>query len=164
MSISVDLQAVLTVVETLSGSRPFAVDAKARVTHDQLNIEKTLGAGTTPPATKVAAFQKALSAGAATIDLAALVGTNGAALDGTGLRVQAILLKNPATNANAITVAIGASNGYDGLGADFSITLQPDAHALIFANNSGGYIGPTKKTLDLSGTLAQVLDVIIVMG
>jgi hypothetical protein len=79
MSVAVSLESILTVVETLSGSRPFAVDAKARVTHDLLNTEKVLGAGMTPPATKVAAFQKALAAGVATIDLTALVGTNGAA-------------------------------------------------------------------------------------
>ena len=160
MSVIAQLTSKLSVVETLDGNRPFAADAKAKVTHDVL--DESVVAVT--PATKVAGFQKALAAGVATIDLTALVGTNGAAIDGTGLRVQALKVRNPVGNANPITIKIGASNGYDGFGTTFALTLAPGATGLLRSADAGSDIGATKKTLDLAGTLVQALDVLVVLG
>lgn len=160
MSTIAKLTSRLTVTEMLSGNRPFAADAKAAVIHDLLDQVDV----TVTPVTKVAGFQKALAAGVATIDLTALVGTNGQAVDGTGLRVEALKVRNPLANANPITIKIGASNGYDGFGTTFALTLAPGATALLKPLDAGSDIGATKKTLDLTGTLVQALDVLVVLG
>lgn len=165
MSISVTYGAILTVAETLAAAQvPDAAETKRLVTHALWNTSKVLGAGTSPPATLTAGFVKALAAGVATIDLTALVGTNGIAVDGTGLRVQALRVLNPATNANPITIGKGAANGYDGFGAAFSLALPPGAEALILTNDAGGDIAGGNKNLDLAGTLIQALDVLILLG
>jgi len=160
-------QAKATFQEVLAAaSVPGAASAAAR-TLLQSNFDtaqKTLTSATTPPVTCGALFKQALSNGAATIDLTALVGANTKTVDGTGLRVQVLRVRNPATNANPISIAKGASNGYDGLGANFKLTLQPGAEALVFANDAGSDIGSTNCTLDLAGTGAQVLEVEIIMG
>ena len=113
MSVELTYAATVTVVETLEDNVPAATGANRKVRHDQFNGAAGLTASTTPPVTKVAAFEKALSAGAATIDLTNLTGTNGATVDGTGLKVQVLKIKNKATNANPITIKTGLTDGYD---------------------------------------------------
>ncbi len=114
--------------------------------------------------TKAAVFAAAMTDGAATIDLTDIDGPNGVAVDGSSLRIKWAKFSNPSTNGNAITVAIGASNGYDGFGAAFSVALAPGAEALIFTNDAGSDIGATKKTLDISGTGAQALSCVFAIG
>jgi len=164
MSVALTYTANLTAVETLEDNVPAAAATKRRVTHDQFNTTSELNAASTPPVTKVAALQAALTAGAATVDLENLTGTNGAAVVGTGLRVQAMKVRNPSANANAITIAEGAANGYDGFGSGFSVTLEPGAEATFFTNDGGADISPTNSDLDLSGTSTQALDMEIVLG
>ncbi len=107
MSLSVTYDSTVTVEETLTGNAPFATSAKKKVTHDQFDTSTTLNAGSTPPATTFAAFQKALSSGTATIDLTSVTGTNGATVNFTGLKLQLVKIRNPATNAN------GSSKTFD---------------------------------------------------
>ena len=164
MSVALTYTANLTAVETLEDNVPAAAATKRRVTHDQFDTTSQLNAATTPPVTKVAAFQQALTAGAATVDLTSLTGTNGASVDGTGLRVQAMKLRNPSTNSGNITVAQGAANGYDGFGASFSLTLAPGAEMMILTDDAGTDIGATNSDLDLSGTGTEALDMEIVLG
>lgn len=164
MSIEAAYVANLTVVETLETNVPAVSASDAGITHNGWNKSATLNASSTPPATKTAAFQKALSTGSGTIDLTALPGTNGATVDGTGLKVQAIKFANPAANANPITVAVGASNGYDLFGSAFSITLQPGQEALFYGNDATPDVGASDKTLDLTGTGSQALNVQVVLG
>lgn len=164
-TVAVTYEAKATVVETLDATgAPGAAETKRRVTHDAWNSAKSLSGSTTPPATLHAAFEKALVAGVATIDLTALVGTNGIAVDGTGLRVQVLRVRAKSTNANPITIGKGAANGYTGLGATYSEALAPGAENLHYVNDAGSDIGGTNKNLDLAGTLAQVLEVEIVLG
>lgn len=164
MSVNVAYETKVTATETLETNVPATPAGSRSVVHSAWNTTKALKSDSTPPATKVAAFEQAMSGGAATIDLSALTGTNGATVVGTGLRVQVLKVKAPATNGNPITVSKGASNGYDGLGAAFSHTLVPGAEATFFLNDGGSDIGGSNKTLDLAGTLAQVLQVEIVLG
>jgi hypothetical protein len=164
MSVSVAYQAKVAVTETLEANVPATPTGSRSVVHSAWDSTKTLKNDSTPPATKVAAFEQALTGGAATIDLTALSGTNGAAVVGTGLRVQVLRVRAPATNGNPITIAKGASNGYDGLGASFSHTLVPGGEATFFLNDAGGDIGAGNKTLDLVGTGSQVLQVEAVLG
>jgi len=163
MSISVTYQSKITVVETLETNTDSLGNDK-QVTHDQFDTAKSLTSGTTPPVTKMAAFVQALTAGAATIDLSSLTGVNGATVDGTGLKVQILKIKNKAESANPMSIAPGASNGYDIFGADFKITLQPGQEATLYSNDASPDIGAEDKTLDLAGTAEQECEISIVMG
>lgn len=165
MSVSVDYLARVTVTETIENSVPDVLPANGAIKHDQFNTAKTLNADTTPPATLTASFSKALSSGAATIDLTALTGSNGAAVDLTGLKVQVLRLLNPIANANNITIAKGASNGFvPAAGSAFNVTLAPGQEITIYGNDATGDVGSGAKTLDLTGTGSQALKVQIVAG
>ncbi len=164
MSVKLEYTTNLTATEVLETNTVSSAAASRTVKHTLLNKAATLQASTTPPVSKVAAFEQALTAGAATIDLTALTGTNGAAVDGTGLKVQAIKITAKATNANVITITKGASNGYALAGADFSVALAAGQEFVLFGNDAAPDIASDAKTLDLAGTLAQAVQVIVVMG
>ena len=135
-----------------------------KVTHANWDFKHSLSASSTPPFSKHAVEQKALAAGVGTIDLSATFGFNGEAVDGTGLKVQAMKLRNPSTNANNITITPGAANGYDFCGAAFSITLEPGTEVLIYCLDTAPDIAAADCTLDIAGTLVQVLDFECLMG
>lgn len=164
MSVDVTLAATLTVIETLAGNAPFALSGNKRVTHNQLNQSETLNASSTPPATTVAAFTKALTAGSGTIDFTSMTGTNGASVSASGLKLQAALIKATDANANTYTVSDGASNGYNGFGSTFEVTLQPGQWALLFGNDATTDVDGTHKVWDVSGTGSQTADFILVFG
>lgn len=162
MSVRVNYQSSLTVRETLETNVPAASDAE--ILHSGYDTNAALNSSSTPTATKHAAFAKALSAGAATIDLTALTGTNGVTVDGTGLKVVAVKFQNPSTNANDIQICFGASNAYlFGNNAAWKHTLCPrDEYLCKFHNNPS--IDATHKNIDLAGTAAQTLNCEIVLG
>ena len=135
-----------------------------KVTHANWDFKHSLNATSTPPLTKHAVEQKALAGGAGTIDLTATKGFNGEAVDGTGLKVQALKLRNPSTNANSISIEPGAANGYDFCGADFKITLEPGTEVLIFCLDTAPDVAIADCQIDLAGTGAQVLDFEALMG
>jgi hypothetical protein len=127
---------------------------------------RNLTGSTTPPVTAGGVAEKAMVAGAATIDLAALVCVDGSTINLTGLKPRQWKLKAPSTNGAAITVAKGASNGYTGFGANFSITLLPGAE---WQGEDVSTTGPAAvaagvKTLDLSGTTTDELQIVIAAG
>jgi hypothetical protein len=165
MSISVSYISQHTITETVEGVN-VGSDATYNVTG--LNETTTLTSSSTPPVTKYSSFRKTLSAGSGTIDLTSLPDYNGtaAAVTLTGLKPQLIIFRNLSTNANSIKVVAGASNGYDGFGSDFAITLQPGDSWRFRGNDNSGVtdIASGKKTFDLTGTSSQVLEVQIVAG
>lgn len=163
MSVQVTSQATLTVVETLPAPLS-GTAANTQVTHNIYNQNDTLNSGSTPPATKVATFEKAMIAGAASIDLTALVGTNGGAVSGSGLKLQRYLLVNPIANANPITIVGGASNGYLLFGTAGSVILNPGDFLYGGAKDTLPDIDATHKTIDISGTGTQALQCTLVMG
>jgi hypothetical protein len=162
MSVSVNYTSKATVVETIE-SGVTGLSDKA-VTHSSYDTTETRTGASTPPATKVASGEKALSSGTGSLDLTALTSFAGSTVTLAGLKVQYLKLRCKSTNANAITIAEGASNGYDGFGTAFSITLAPGAEVLIKANDAGSDVSGTKKVLDLTGTEAQVLEYCVVAG
>jgi len=162
MPVSATVAGTLTVAETLATN---VVDATSPViTHNGFNFSATLNASSTPPISKMASFQKALSTGAATIDCTSLIGTNGASVDFTGLKVQGYIFQNPATNANAITVTVGASNGLLLHGASWKVILQPGEQLMFLGLNVSQTVGSGNKTIDLAGTGSQALNCILVAG
>lgn len=163
MSISVAFASTITVVETFTG--PYVAPGDATVTISQLNESETLTAATSVPVTKHSAFQKTMSSGAGTIDLTALPGwTADETVVGTGLKVQLVKLRNLAANANDITVTKGASNGYNLLGSSWEFTLKPGQSSTFSLDEAAPDIASNAKTIDISGTGSQILEVQIVMG
>lgn len=163
MSVSVNYTTNITTNETIDTNVPAAQASKAVVIHDAFNTATTLTSSTTPPATLAAYFEQALTAGAATIDLTSLTGTNNLSIDGTGLKVQAFRFKNQAGNA-AITLVVGASNGYDLLGAATSVTLAAGQEIVIFGNDATPDVAAGDKELDISGTGTEICEITIVLG
>jgi hypothetical protein len=165
MSVRATIDLGLTVVESVgSDAAGYANSARNSVTFDGGGTNETLTASSTPPVTAHAVGQQAMSGGTGSIDLRALTGLNGAAVDLNGLKPRAILFENPATNANPITVSKGASNGFTGLGSSFSLTLQPGQKVLLRLGASGTAVSGTVKTFDLAGTGSQALKYQIVAG
>jgi hypothetical protein len=132
MPISVTAQSNLTIVETLSLDVPFA--SAPAITHNGLNTTAKFAAATTPPATLSAAFEATLAGGSASIDLTALVGTNGLAINAAGLRPRAVKIQNPAENSHPLTIVPGGS-GYPLLGSA-NTTLYPGDEVLWIAGDS----------------------------
>lgn len=168
MSVSLTYISNLTAAETLETNMPAASATKAVVTHDQWNTTATTAtlAAETPAiaTTKVAAFDQALTAGAATIDLEAMTGSNGATVVGTGLRIQAMKVRGASGNSDPVSIAIGAANGYDGFGAGFKVTLEPGAEMMILAKDAGANISASNSDLDLAGTGTEEMEVEIILG
>jgi len=162
MSVSVNYTSKVLTTEILEANMPAAGDKT--VQHNGYDTVATASGSTTPPVSKCAFFEKALVAGAASIDLTAMVGSNGAAVDGSGLRVQFIKFRNKATNGSPMTLSKGASNGYNGLGASFSVAVPPGGEVLVRAQDGGTDIGAANKTFDLSGTGTDVAELAIVLG
>lgn len=166
MAASVELtyETKLTVIETLGVNVPDVVEANARIVHNAFNESHALKGTSSPPVKKVVATQKALAAGAGTLDLTALVGTNGAVVDLSTLKVQAVKFRNPSTNANAITVTFGATNAYLLGGEAWKFILEPGMEIVVYGNDKTPDVDGTHKNIDLAGTLTQALDVVIVAG
>ncbi len=163
MSVAVTYAATCSIVETLASNTGSAPDATRKITHTSYNETSSLTGATTPPVTSCASFLATLSSGTLTLDLRALTGTNGATIDGNGLKVQIVRCKN--LGANPLTIKSGASNGHTGFFTATTGTIVPaGAHVMIFTNDAGDDIDATHKTWDLSGTSAQTSEWTIVLG
>ena len=98
-----------------------------------------------------------LSSGTATVDLSA------SPFSGTGKTVKAVTFRAPSTNAGPVTVAKGATNGYAGLGATFSVVVAAGEQITV-AGSGVSAIGSGNKTLDLSGTGTDALAIAAVLN
>lgn len=165
MSVTLTYAATGTVAEVIENNDiSFSNTANKTVTHSALNQSGTLTGATTPPVTKVAIFNQALTGGAATIDLTAVPGTNGATTALNGLKVQYLFVKANAENANPITLTEGASTGYELAGNGWTVVLQPGQWFTFFGNDATPDVDSGAKTIDLSGTGSQSVDIEIVAG
>ncbi len=163
MSVAVTYAATCTVAETLPNNTGSAPANTRLVTHTDYNETATLNSGSTPPATLVAEFLLTQSGGAGAVDLTALVGTNGAVVDGSGLKVQVVRVKN--LGANIMTIKSAASNGHTGIfAATTGHPVQPGGHIMLFSNDNGDDIGGSTKAWTIAGTSAQTSEWTIVMG
>lgn len=168
-SVQAEIKAELTVLEVLGAGVEASDTSGARITHNQFNKSISLTGTTSVPVSKVASFRKALSGGSATIDLTSLTQANGAALDATGLKLQALLAVAVSGNTSAVTLEKGATNGYELMGGSWSIRVFPGepglpGFALIHTGEDAPDIGPTAKTIDLSGTGSESVDISMVFG
>jgi hypothetical protein len=154
-----------TVRDTLTG--PYVSANDATFTTDGLNESGTLTDATGVPVTKFAAYQLTLSSGTGSINLAALPGLSAdETVVGTGLKVQALKLRNKSTNANKITVTKGASNGY-GLAASgdsWTVVLSPGQSVLFLLAEAAPDVATGARVFDVTGTGSQILEVMVVLG
>lgn len=162
-TVSAAYSSTISVTETFSAAN--TVDNSILV--NGISESGTLTASTTVPATKQTQYTLTMSGGTGTIDLTALPGLNvNETVDCTGLKVQLLKLKVPITNANAVTVAKGGSNGY-GLstaGTTWSVPLSPGQSMLFYLADLSPDVGSGAKNLDVTGTGTQTLEVGIVAG
>ncbi len=122
--------------------------------------------GTTGPIVTKAYHRKiTLVAGAATLDLTALVDTD-LTIDMTGLKLREMFLVSDSANANSITVQPGASNGYTGWGIGTQgliLGTANDEHKL--GPLYGGIaVDGTHKNIDIVGTGTQKVFVSMLFG
>lgn len=164
-TLSVTYASSITVVETFTGDY---IDSRdATVTISGLSETGTLTAATSVPVTKQSSGRVALSGGTGSLDFTALPGlTPEEIVDGTGLKVQWVKVRNLSTNANSITVAKGASNGLgiNAAGTTFSIPISPGQSVLIFGDDAGPDISAGACVWDVTGTLVQELEFHVVLG
>lgn len=159
MSVSCRYAFNLTTTETLESG--VAGVSSPSLSHNAYDESGTLNASSTPPATKIATFLMTLSAGAATINLAALTGVNGASIDLTGLRVQMLRIKNLSAS-NALTFSEGASNGIALVG--LPEVVPAGGIFQKFYNDASPDIAAADRTIDVSGTGTDTAEITIIAG
>lgn len=152
----------LTAVETYEPTAGDVTSSANQLKHDGFDVTETpLNSSSTPAVSKVAYFQQALTAGAATINLTSLTGTFGT-VDGTGLKVRGVLFVNP--SSHSITVQPGASNPHSCFGSASKFTIPANCAVEFWLNDSDSAIGSSSKNWDLSGTGTDALNVGILLG
>ena len=151
-----------TITETLASNTEGIDSNKRVVTHDAFNEGATLTGASTPAVSLPASFLLTLTSGAATISLRALTGTNGATIDGNGLKLQLIRIKN--LGANVMTFTFGASNPYNVFGSTGILQVPVGGVAMLYGGNNLPAIDATHKNIDVAGTGSQTAEVTIVMG
>lgn len=166
MSIAVSYVSQLSVVETLEGE--FISPSDNTVTTNGMNRSEGLTGASLVPVTKYSAFQLALTAGAATLDFTSLPDLNGTAgaVDATGLKLQMAKFRNKSDNANSMSITKGAANGYGttAAGGTFTVPLDPDQEWTLYLDEKAPDVSGTVKTIDITGTGAQVIEVFLVFG
>jgi len=134
---------------------------------DAFKLTQSYNADSTPAASAIVSFVVTLTAGAATINLVALPGTQGT-LDATGLKIRDFWFRNRredgSDNSNPVTITPGASNGYNIFGsASGLMTLQPGdvAHwTPMYAQT----VASGDRNIDLAGTGTDSFQCVILLG
>ena len=127
-------------------------------------LPSKLDSTTTPPATLVWSDQVALSGGAVTLDLEALVNANLPNINFVGLKVQCLVMSCPAANTQAIVIVPGASNDYDIGGASMSFAVSPGGMLIYLSDDDAPDVAGADSELDFSGTGTEVFDILMVAG
>ncbi len=135
-----------------------------RIVHE---IAPLLGAkltgSTTPPVTKVWEDNVALTAGAKTLDLEALVNANLPNVNFVGLKVQILVFSVPAGNS-PITITSGAVNGYDIGGAASSWAIGAGGQLILLLNETAPDVAAADSEIDFAGTGSETFDILMVAG
>lgn len=141
------------------------------LTHNEFKVDGvTLDSSTTPAISRVVSFTLTLSGGTGTIDLTALTGSNGVAVDLTGLKIQGIFIEPASTNAGVGTFVTGSTNGHNlGGSATFEITVGKGATGLSTGyaqtwNEDGQDVASADADIDVSGGTTDAFDITIIAG
>jgi len=140
MSVTATIALALTARETLTGAA--VVDAATpTVVHNKFNINTTINASSTPPATQVSSQTLTNTQ---TVDLTALPTIPGN-VNATGLKVRGILITNPKTNTGALSVG-GGANAYLLFGA-VTITVALGATLAVYFADGLAVVDATHKLI-----------------
>lgn len=163
MSVRVSYKAEISVVETLETNIDGLDAGDKTITHNAFNSKEDLGASSSVPVTKVASWIETLTGGADDVAFDALPGVNGATIDGTGLRVQTIKIKNQVGNSVITIAPKAAENNYDLLGAAFTFKLLGGQEITLFGNELAPEVG-AGDCITITGTSSDDVEIIVVMG
>ncbi len=137
----------------------------ANLIHTLGTIGGTLSSNSSVPITKPWSDNVAMTAGAVTLDFTALDQVNLPVVNATGLKLQLFIFRNLSANSNTITIKDGATNGYDIFGdSSGQITLNPGEVEMRFCNESLEDVSATVKTIDITGTGTETLEVVMAFG
>lgn len=161
MAVELTYNSEVTVKKTLEGA--YAGASSPIVVYDGLNTRASLTASTSVPVTKSALFIQGLTSGTATIDLTSVTDVYGEVVNFNGLKIQAFKVKGY-SNAAAITLTEGASNGYELGGNTWKVAVQAGQEFTFYGNELTPDVGGSTKTIDLSGTGTQQVLIEIVGG
>lgn len=150
-AMNVTYGSTVTLVETPGTGVP-ALASNQTLTQSGFNTSLALTGTSTPNTKKGVAVTVTLGSGTATLDLRVLVGAGGGAVDFNGSKGRIFRAKAPASNGAAIVISKGASNGFTGLGASFSISIPPGGEFSWYDGGNGTAVSNTVKTLDFTGS------------
>ncbi len=103
--------------------------------------------------------------GLGTIDLTSMPGlTADETVTFTTLKVRFFKFKNPSTNSGPITIVDGGTNGNNLLGAAFVLVVPLGGEVSAYLKDGSQTVASGDRTLDLTGTSTDVLDVELVAG
>lgn len=155
-----------TVTETFATAELPSASTRT-LTHDKFNVLKSLGASSTPPATK---YYSGLLVGPQSLDLTALVKDVGGTIDCTGLKLQVLLLNNLSTTDNVTMADSGAGVSSSGTSGNYSInggaplTIEPGASALLFFNDALDDVDAANCLLTIDAADAEKFEIAMIFG
>lgn len=171
---TVDMAIRMNAKEVFTASEaPYAAsDAQRTLSLSGLAVSGTLGSGSTPRVDQPPVYKKISAAGTTTIDLTAAPciaapGTATRAVDMTGKKLKAVLIKCAAANAGNVTVAFGAANPYPLFGASKDVILGPgEVLALGYSGKETHLpaVSGAVKNIDVTTTGTDVVEVELLMG
>ena len=162
MSISTTWALKMETVETLADDSLSPTAAQTQITHKNFDEGATLTGVSTPAVSKIAAAVVALVAGAKTLDLTALTGTNGAAVTMNGLKIVLFRIKN--LGASVMTFTEGAANGYELAGTGWTVTLAQNQVFQFYGDSAAPTVGGTTKNIDVTGTGTETFELTVIGG
>ncbi len=134
------------------------------VPHDtftQISSSYTEG-GTPDHDTAWSVLGRLVSAG--DIDLTALTDSLGNALDLTGKKIQAIMIKCDSDNLSPISFAEHATNGYGIFGLASFVDISPGGAILLLQNGGNEGVSGTAKIIEITGTGNETFDMALSIG
>lgn len=177
-SLQAQIRMILDVIETADAAdTPASGDGGNTRTYSQYSRELNLSGvtGSYPEiGNRVADLSKAIGGGGTVdIDLTAApwAGNISTAVDFTGKKLVAILLKAPRTNTGGITVAPQGGNGYNLFGSSGQITVSPGQQYLMSFGDPSGSVTVTTpavaagaKDIRYTGTATETLQVLAIFS
>lgn len=162
----------ITPVETLTAAEmPSAANESARqFTYAGLNRTGRLSSTTTPAVEVPPGYQKiTIGAGTTTIDLTAMPSARDpdVAEDYTAKKLIGVRIRAASGNSGNVTVAPGSSNPYPLFGATNEVDVVPGEQIdklIASVASSHPAVSGTVKTIDVTGTLNDVVDIMLLFG
>lgn len=152
------MRLTLDVLETFSADEyPLAAAPAMKI--NAANLSQTLNATSSPAATKMYAAELT---GSQSLDLTALTDRTGAALDCSGLKLQALLVKNLSTT-DAVVIADGASTPYS-LNATADLTVPVGGTLGAYFADQLADVAAGAKDIDITAGVGEDYQVVMLLG